>query len=174
MCNICELRYIEMSELLPESWLLEDGAGSRSYVAYLADKKSAYQTITTYLAAVRYLQTINNVSPTPLSSMFTLQLVMKGARRSIINKEKPRLPITPTILRDIRALWSRRPHDFDIIMVWAACCMAFGCFFRFGEITVPSASGYDPQQHLSFGDVSVDSRLYSPAAALRTSEAFQN
>ena len=130
-----------------------------SYVAYLADKKSAYKTITTYLVAVRYLQIINNVSPAPLSSMFTLQLVMKGTRRSIINKEKPRLPITPAILYDIRDLWSRRPHDFDIIMLWAACCMAFAGFFRLGEITVPSASGYDPQQHLSFGDVSVDSRL---------------
>ena len=37
--------------------------------------------------------------------------------------------------------------------------MAFAGFFRLGEITVPSASGYDPQQYLSFGDVSVDSRL---------------
>ena len=59
-----------------------------SYVAYLADKKSTYQTITTYLAAVRYLQIINNVSPAHFSSMFTLQLVMKGAQRSIINNKK--------------------------------------------------------------------------------------
>ena len=43
-------------------------------------------------------------------------------------------------------------------MLWAACCTCFFGFLRSGEITVPSAGEYDPGAHLSYGDVTLDSR----------------
>ena len=89
--------------------------------------------------------------------MHRLQLVLWGARRHLVSSvsEKPRLPITPVILR-IRASWASRAEEFDIVMLWAACCRAFFGFFRVGEITIPSLGSYDPQQHLSFRDVATD------------------
>ena len=42
-------------------------------------------------------------------------------------------------------------------MLWAACCMCFFGFLRSGEITVPSLKEYDPEGHLSVGDVALDS-----------------
>ena len=33
----------------------------------------------------------------------------------------PRLPITPVILRQLRALWRQTPHRWDSTMLWAAC-----------------------------------------------------
>jgi hypothetical protein len=41
-------------------------------------------------------------------------------------------------------------------MLWAAACLCFFGFFRSGELTVPSAQGFDPTIHLSWGDVAVD------------------
>ena len=38
------------------------------------------------------------------------------------------LSITPSILCQIKALWSTQAHDFDIIMMWAACCTVFSIF----------------------------------------------
>ena len=42
-------------------------------------------------------------------------------------------------------------------MLWAAASLCFFGFFRSGELTVPTEAGYDPDTHLSFEDVSVDS-----------------
>ncbi len=44
----------------------------------------------------------------------------------------------------------------DVMMLLAACCLAYFGFMRIGESTVPSEEGYDPSSHLSWGDVLVD------------------
>jgi len=41
-------------------------------------------------------------------------------------------------------------------MLWAASLIAFFTFCRSGEITVEAEGQYDPNTHLSFGDVAVD------------------
>ena len=43
-------------------------------------------------------------------------------------------------------------------MLWAASCLCFFGFLRMGEAVVPSNSSYDPEVHLSAGDVKVDNR----------------
>ena len=93
-----------------------------SYISHLANSGLAYSTIKTYLAAVRYLQISNDLPEPRTVPMPKLSLVERGIRRG------PRLPITPTILRQLRSLWSREASDYDIILMWAACCTAF---FRF-------------------------------------------
>ena len=44
----------------------------------------------------------------------------------------------------------------DTKMLWSACCICFFGFLRAGEMTVPGDEEYDPQVHLSVGDIAVD------------------
>lgn len=41
------------------------------------------------------------------------------------------------------------------IAFWASCCLAF---FWCAEFTVPSQAAYDPEMHLSLGDIALDNR----------------
>ncbi len=70
--------------------------------------------------------------------------------------QRTRLPVTPSILRKLREVWDRQPHNPDHIMLWAACTTCFFGFLRSGEITTPP-NQFDPGAHLAFGDVTLDS-----------------
>jgi len=71
--------------------------------------------------------------------------------------KKIKLPITPEVLRKIRAQWSTQiGANPDISMLWAAATMCFFGFFRSGEITIPSIAAYDATVHLSWDDVAID------------------
>ncbi len=69
---------------------------------------------------------------------------------------RERLPITPPLLRRIKAVWECQASDPDTVMLWEACCLAFFGFLRAGEFTVPGDTGYDHSTHLSWGDLAVD------------------
>ena len=127
------------------------------YVSHLANAGLSYSSIKTYLSAVRYLQVANGLPEPRASSMPKLDLVERGIRRvkSLQPGGRPRLPITPSILRQLRALWSRRAHDYDVVLSWAACCTAFFGFFRIGELTEQSMRSCNG---VEVSDVSVDSR----------------
>lgn len=132
------------------------------YITYLAKQKLTYQTIKTYLAALRYLHVANELPPPiRMIEMPKLKMLTRGIQRAQVKDSppRPRLPITPTILRQIRALWSNHEHEFDYIMLWAAMCMAFFGFFRMGELTIPSQTAFDSSVHLTFGDIAVDSMV---------------
>ena len=45
----------------------------------------------------------------------------------------------------------------DIIMLWAACCMAFFYFFRTGELTSHTADGWSPGHSVLVENLSVNS-----------------
>ena len=74
------------------------------------------------------------------------------------DRKDTRLPITPEILCKIRAVWSPRGREHDVIMLWAACTLTFFGFFRAGEVTIPSESDFDPSKHLVAQDIAIDSR----------------
>ena len=133
------------------------------YITFLAKSGLAYGTIKTYLSAVRYLHVANDLVDPAAVPMPKMKMVANGIRKvqATSSHQKPRLPITPTILNQIRALWSPKAHDNGTIMLWAASCLCFFGFFWMGEITTLSDTAYDHARHLSYADIAVD-RVSSP------------
>ncbi len=84
-----------------------------------------------------------------------LQLVQKGVRRLGVSSssKRVRLPVTPAILKTVKAAWASRATEYETIMLWAVCCTAFFGFFRLGELLQRS-----PQScpGITVKDVSVD------------------
>ena len=69
---------------------------------------------------------------------------------------KPRLPITPEVLRKMKAVWADQGDLYDTMMMWAAATTTFFSFCRAGEIVVEREDSYDPNSHLLFRDIAVD------------------
>ena len=73
-----------------------------------------------------------------VQSIPKLEYVFRGIKLDQAKKGEKnvriRLPITPTILRKMRAVLERERLKFDNIMLWAACCTCFFGFLRSGEI----------------------------------------
>ena len=88
-----------------------------------------------------------------------LHYMLRGVKRSEVEEGatgRECLPITPPLLRRIKAVWDSQANDLDIAILWVACCLEFFSFLRAGEFTVPCESGFDPSSHLSWGDLAVD------------------
>ena len=131
------------------------------FATHLATSGLAYTSIKVYLAAVRHLH-VTKGKHSQFTAQLTprLQQVLKGIKKAQAVSRQPaiRRPITPTILKGIRATLLSQPRCFSNIMTWAACCLAFFGFLRSSEFTVPSQYEYDGSVHLSVQDIAIDSR----------------
>ena len=127
------------------------------YVTHLYQDGLAHTSIKSYLLAVRNMQ-ISKGLPDPFAS--PLPQVIRGVKvcRGLQDHNIPRwkLPITPSIVRQLKSLWKPHATQYKFIMLWAVCCTCFFGFFRSGEITT-STSHYDPSIHLSIQDIALDS-----------------
>ena len=85
-----------------------------------------------------------------------LEYVTKGYKRAVPNHSRTRLPITPPILSKLREEWEKLPVRPDGVMLWAAACTCFYGFLRAWEIVIPTDTGFDPEVHLTQGDVRVN------------------
>ena len=131
------------------------------FVAYLGEKGLGHSTIKTYLAAVRSLQVNYGFDSPFVSSMPKLDRVMKGtkvAQGKLGRAPRRKLPITPTILRQIRSQWARVGVDYEDTMLWAAATICFFGILRAGELLMDRRSGFDPSQHLALEDVATDDK----------------
>lgn len=128
------------------------------FVAHLGQQGLAPQTIESYLSALRYFHiTAGHGDPFTPGAFPRLQYVVRGIKRAPRAPSRPRLPITPPLLQAIKSCWEPRAAQFDVIMLWAACCMGFFGFMRAGEFTVKSSTDMDAESCLSAQDVAVDS-----------------
>ena len=143
------------------------------YVSFLASKGLSYSTINAYLSALRYLHILHNVPEPQQASMPKFLLVKRGIQRekALANPQKPRLPITPNILRQIKALWSAKPIHQDTVMQWAASCLCFFGFFRLGEIVCSSEHSFSEQRDLLLSDLSVDSHAHPSYIIVRLKQS---
>lgn len=129
------------------------------FSAFLALKGCKWQTIKCYLSAVRHLHIVQGSPSSALEGARPrLQLLLRGIRRAAADKpRRPRLPITPAILRKVWQVIRAPPHSHDQVMIWAAMNTCFFGFLRAGEICTPTTSSFDPSWHLCLGDVALDS-----------------
>ena len=131
------------------------------FVACLGQQGLTAATIKTYLSGVRQMQIAGGYPDPNIHQLPRLRQVIRGVelmrgRRGLT--KRPRLPITPSILKKMRGIWVQEvaPPTFDQRMLWAASLTAFFGFCRSGEVTIGNGSTYDADVHLSIRDVAVD------------------
>ena len=132
-------------------------------MVFLAQEGLAHSSIKSYLSALRQLQIAQGMRDPFQTAMPKLEQVVKGIKvrqGKEGRKSRKKLPITPGILRKIRAVWEAKQEDPEIIMLWAACVVCFFGFMRSGEIAIPSQTSYDPTYHVSWEDFAVDNRQH--------------
>jgi len=126
----------------------------RFFAAYLADQVS-FKTIKLILVGIRFAHTENSL-PDPFQEALLLRL---GIERTMGLSWRQRLPITMTLLRQIKDELARAP-DFlpsDKLMLWSAFTLAFYGFLHSSKFTSPLATQFNPLVHLCFTDVSFTS-----------------
>ena len=130
------------------------------FVAHLS-LRLAHSSVRSYLSAIRHMHIVQGLGD-PLAGALRLQLALRGLNRSKPKAKDTRLPITPYVLRRVKAALDREPHKWDNVMLWSACCLGFFAFLRSGEMTSPSVNSFDPAWHLTPMDIAVDD-LQSPS-----------
>ena len=131
------------------------------FVADLANEGLAHSTIKAHLSALHNLNiTTEHHQAFVIQLTPRVKLVLHGIKRTQACQSLPRvrLPITIHLMHRMRAVLFQEPHSYDNILLWAACCTAFFGFLRCSEFTIPSMQVYDPSAHLSYKDLSIDSR----------------
>ena len=129
------------------------------FVSFLALQNLSHSSIKGYLSAIRRLQIAQGLPDPLISQMAKLEGVIRGIKSQqahSASSSPKRLPITLSILRQLKVHMVTSASDYDGVMLWAAACTCFYGFFRAGELTVPSESAFDSSAHLCFADVSVD------------------
>ena len=129
------------------------------FVAFLYKENLAGGTVKSYLAAIRHSQISLGLGDPNMGRMIRLEYVVKGLKRKATQAaRRVRLPITPTILGQLKRVWQKRRDRRDTSMLWAAATMCFFGFLRAGEVVTSGNRVFDPASNLAYGDVRLDNR----------------
>ena len=119
----------------------------------------SYGSIHLFLCALRHHQLFNGGNDPALHFLHYLHYVLRGCHKLLLLATRPRqLPITPSILTLLYHRWSSVAQNYDIVCMWAVCCIGFLAFCVQGSLLAKSWAAYDPGM-LSLCDVAVDSKL---------------
>ena len=129
------------------------------FVAFLHSKTLAPGTIKSYLAAIHFHQISRGLPDPKISEMPQLEYVIKGIKRASPTSSRCRLPITPTILINLKQVLQRSKNQYNASLLWAATCLCFFGFLRSGEVVTPTETEFDQSYHLGVSDVKVDSHI---------------
>lgn len=113
------------------------------------------------MQCLRFMQISTDGREIKQSEMPKLKYVSTGVKKTQSlarshGKIRSKLPVTPSILMKIRAIWEKDAHNYDNIMLWAVATLGFFGFFRLGEILLGDKDKFDERVHLSARDISVD------------------
>jgi hypothetical protein len=134
------------------------------YVAFLFAKGLKGSTIKVYLSALRSLHVFSNLVP-PIHSE-KLLLALKGATKLSTPPDR-KLPITYQLLSEILPNLAGR-HD-ELMLKTAMCVTFFGCF-RAGEVCLPDKDTFNAGQHLTYGDITIDTLVTTITIKLKQSK----
>ncbi|XP_019858872.1 PREDICTED: uncharacterized protein LOC109587091 [Amphimedon queenslandica] len=111
------------------------------FAAFLAQRRLAPRSISTNLSAVRHLEVQSSATSSTRSDWPYLQYVLRGIKLTAQGNlmVRSRLPITPVILRKLRAVWDIQ-SSFLHLLLWTTATVAFFGFMRLGEVTSTSGS----------------------------------
>ena len=115
------------------------------YAAYLA-RTLQFNSISKYLNIIRIMHLESGLD-NPIEDNWGLKTILAGIKRVKGAHVTRKLPITPQILIQIRAILVM--DKVDDAMFWAACLVGFFGFLRKSNLFPHSASGHDPRKHLS-------------------------
>ena len=118
--------------------------------------------IKTYISGVRQAQITMGFPDPGIQSMPRLRQIIKGVQITRGREGKasrPRLPITPSILRKMREVWLSQGKTYEVTLMWAVAATTLFSFCRLGEVLMEREDGYDPRDHLSLRDVAANTAL---------------
>jgi len=90
--------------------------------------------------------TIN--SPPPQLQQEVGRKKLGNKREQASHKTTIHLPVTLTIMRQIKTIITTKPWNHHTAMMWAACCVALFGYLWCSEFTSPGVSQYDPTIYL--------------------------
>ena len=143
------------------------------FVSYLALNNISWTTMKVYLAVVRQCHISKGLGPLPTTEMAKLAQVLRGIRISqairTSGAEQKCLPITPELLRRIKAHWQSDGISYDRMMLWAAFTTCFFGFLWSGEVCSKSSLTFQPLEELRLGG-----HRPQPASRQAASQGLQN
>ena len=95
------------------------------FMAFLHQEGLAGSSAKSYLAALRYTQIAIGLGDPRMAKWPRLSYVTRGFKKLAAAKQRPRLPITPSILRQLKVVREAMEDSFNGRMLWAAHVCAF-------------------------------------------------